>query len=107
MIKVNWFRELERVERERELKSEEELDIGISEAHPLAVLYEMVGLGWQQNTRCGVMITVVVWFYRRVTVGGIAEGPGKWGGTLRYKVRAGWTIFRVRVRSFCHENPDE
>jgi len=40
----------------------------------------MMGLGWQQDSRCGVMITVVVWFYRRVTVGGIAEDPGKMGG---------------------------
>jgi len=32
-------------ERERELKSEEELDVEISEAHSLAVLYEMVSSG--------------------------------------------------------------
>jgi len=40
LIKVKWFRELERVEKERarKLKSEEELDIEISEAHPLTVL---------------------------------------------------------------------
>ena len=50
MIKVNWFRELERVERERELKSEEKLNAEISEAYSLAVLYKMVGLGWQQDS---------------------------------------------------------
>ena len=82
---MNWFRELERVEREREPKSEEKLNAEISEAYSLAVLYKMVGLGWQQDSRCGVMITVVVWFYQRVTVGGIAEGPGKWGGRLDTK----------------------
>ena len=49
----------------------------------------MVGLGWQQNTRCGVMITVVVWFYRRVTVGGMAGDPGKWGRPLDAK--SGWS----------------
>jgi len=31
-------------ERERKLKSEEELDVEISEAHPLVVLYEVVSL---------------------------------------------------------------
>ena len=43
---MKWFRELERVgkERERKLKSEEELDVEISEAHPLAALYEVVSL---------------------------------------------------------------
>ena len=50
----------------------------------------MVGLGWQQNTRCGVMITVVVWFYRRVTVGGMAGDPGKWGRPLDAK--SGWSV---------------
>ena len=39
-----------------------------------------MGLGWQQDSRCGVMITVAVLFYQRVTVGGIADDPGKWGG---------------------------
>jgi len=40
----------------------------------------MVGLGWQQVSRGGITTTVVVWLYRRVTVGGIAEDPGKMGG---------------------------
>ena len=58
---------------ERELKREEELGVEISEAHPLAVLYRMVCLCIQAGTRPaarrGVMVTVVVWFYRRVTGG--------------------------------------
>jgi len=110
LIKANWFRELGRVGRERELKSEEGLDAGISEAHPLAVLYEMVGLGWQQDSRHHkigyvVMITVTLWFYRRVTMGGMAEDPGEWGAP-RCKVRVVWTISRIQTRSFCHEDPD-
>jgi hypothetical protein len=41
-MKVKCFRELERVERE--LKSEEELDVDVSEAHPPTVLYKIVPL---------------------------------------------------------------
>jgi len=51
LIKANWF---------RELKSEEELDVGISEAHPPVVLYEIVGPGRQRDSRCGVMVTAIV-----------------------------------------------
>ena len=47
----------------------------------------MVGLGWQQDTRCGVMVTIVVWFYRRITVGGMAGDPGKWGHP---DAKSGW-----------------
>ena len=71
MIKAKCFRELKRVEKE--LKGEEELDVEISEAHPLAVLYRTVCLCIQAGTlpaaRRDVMVTVVVLFYRRVTGG--------------------------------------
>ena len=43
MIKGKCLRGLERVERE--LKSGEELDVDVSEVHPLSVLYEMVSPG--------------------------------------------------------------
>ena len=42
MIEAKCFSELERVESV--LKSEEELDVEISEAYPLTVLYGMVSL---------------------------------------------------------------
>ena len=55
----------------RELKSEEELYVEISEPHPLAVLYETVSLGFgrQQDSKCGVMSTATAWFYQRIAAG--------------------------------------
>ena len=49
------------------LKSEGELDVEISEAHSFAVLYWGVpvlrpGLYWQQESRSGVMVTVILRF---------------------------------------------